>query len=461
MEEFDEEVDSSDLAFDYANKLTERGHRTIAGHKVLIIQPVLKGLQTSSQHSSTLALQLAEAVSLVQTLPSWSVVDTQRARMRSATKRAMFGKGTLQDLTEKIHSDQEVSTVFLDVDRLSGLQKGFLEEAWGRPVLDRFELVLEIFKSHASSREAKLQIALAEVHFRKSHLRQAVEELDQQGGGQQYIGGGGETLLEKQQRLLRDKEGALRKALAKLKQKRGLLRAGREKKNFPHVAVVGYTNAGKTSLIKALTGSSKLDPQDRLFATLDVTSHVGQLTNRMRVIFLDTVGFIANLPHELIASFSATLEDVLHADLILLVTDVSHPDWPSQRLNVLNVLHDLGVAQNLLDNVVEVSNKVDLIPAGSGEELTEGSLPVSAREGTGVTFLKEVIEQRLLDVTDLVKCAVKIPQAGLHLGWLYKEATVEEVSPIEGDAEHLRVDAVFSKSAFAKFCAQFGDSRIT
>lgn len=462
QEEWDEETvedhEYSEEAFEYENELVGRGYQSSQGQRVLVIQPVVKG-ERGMVHKADCGVMMAEAEALIETLPAWSVVESLRASIKSLSKKHVFGQGTVQDLATQIRSQPDITTVFLNMDRLSGVQKRTLEEEWGVPVMDRYEVVLQIFKEHASTKEAKLQIALAELQFRRIHLKHEDSDLDQQSGAQQYIGGGGETLLEKKQRQLRDREGAVRRALEKLKRKRGLLRQGREKKHFPHVAVVGYTNAGKTSLIKALTGDSKLQPLDRLFATLDVTSHAGLLTNRMPVIYIDTVGFISDLPHQLIASFAATLEDVLCADLILHVRDSSHPEAEAQRCNVLSVLHDLGVSDSLLENMIEVNNKVDLTQTSPENSSHDGFLPVSAILGTGLDRLKEVIEAKVFEVTDRVRCEVCIPQSGAHLGWLYKEATVQEVSTIEGDAEHLMVDAVFSQSAYSKFRAMFGDCR--
>nr|XP_054762581.1 putative GTP-binding protein 6 isoform X1 [Lytechinus pictus] len=447
-------LEYGDEAMEYANDLLRREHDALQGHHVLVIQPVLK---TGRRDKKDSELKLTEAQSLVTTLQDWSLVDSRLISAKSLNKKYIFGQGTFEELTAQIRSRPDITSVFLNIDRLSGLQKKTMEEQWGMPVYDRYGVVLQIFKEHASSREAKLQIALAELHFRRLHLQQETLDLDQQSGAHQYIGGGGETLLEKKQRLLRDKEGALRKALEKLKGKRDLLRKGRERKHFPHVGVVGYTNAGKTSLIKALTGDARLEPRDQLFATLDVTSHAGYLSNRMPVIYVDTVGFISDLPHQLIASFAATLEDVLHADLLVHVRDVSHPEAESQRIQVLSVLHDLGVNQRLLDNMIEVNNKIDLMQNRSELASKDECYPVSATHGTGLKQLREAIELKLIEVTKRVTCDVRIPQAGTHLSWLYKEATVQDIATIEGDTEHLLVSAVFSASAYSKFTAKYGN----
>eukprot|EP00057_Strongylocentrotus_purpuratus_P023711 XP_011678185.1 PREDICTED: putative GTP-binding protein 6 isoform X2 [Strongylocentrotus purpuratus] len=452
----DEDQEYGEEAIEYANELVNRGHQGLQGHRVLVIQPVIK---TERRHKSDSELKMIEAQSLVTTLQTWSLFDSRLMTVKSLSKKYMFGQGTFEELTAQIRSQPDITSVFLNVDRLSGVQKKTMEEEWGLPVYDRYEVVLQIFKEHASSKEAKLQIALAELHFRRSHLHQETFDLDQQSGAQQYIGGGGETLLEKKQRQLRDKEGALRKALEKLKGKRALLRKGRERKHFPHVAVVGYTNAGKTSLIKAMTGDTRLEPRNQLFATLDVTSHAGYLSNRMPVIYIDTVGFISQLPHQLIASFAATLEDVLCADLLVHVRDVSHPESENQKIQVISVLHDLGVNQHLLDNMIEVNNKIDLLHNKSEFAALDECYPVSATHGTGLNQLKEVIEVKLVEVTKSVMCDVRIPQAGTHLGWLYKEATVQDVSTIEGDTEHLLVSAVFSCTAYSKFTAKYGNLR--
>ncbi|DBA13494.1 TPA: hypothetical protein GDO54_018468 [Pyxicephalus adspersus] len=192
-----------------------------------------------------------------------------------------------------------------------------LEAAWGVKVFDRYTVVLNIFRYNARTKEAKLQIALAELPLLRSKLKNEMAHLDQQGGGSRYVMGSGETLMEIQHRLLKEREIKLKKALDKLRNKRKLLRAQRKRREFPVISVLGYTNSGKTTIIKALTGDRQLLPRDQLFATLDITAHGGLLPCRLPIIYIDTIGFLSQLPHNLIESFSATLEDVIHSVITL------------------------------------------------------------------------------------------------------------------------------------------------
>ncbi|XP_002735823.1 putative GTP-binding protein 6 [Saccoglossus kowalevskii] len=439
----------------------ERHHLSpVSGHKVFVIQPEVKW-GPRKQHLTTGDLQRQEAVTLIETLENWSVVDSLTVSLKKPGHKHVFGKGNFAMLTNLIKSMSSVTAVFMSVEMLTGLQHKLLEEAWGVHVYDRYTIVLNIFKEHAVTKEAKLQIALAEIPYLRSRLRGMVSNMDQQSGAQQYIGGGGETLLEVQRRMLDEREMKIKKRLSKLKKRRELLRTIRKKKQFPTISVVGYTNSGKTTLIKSLTGDLDLCPQDKLFATLDITSHVGQLTNRMNVIYVDTVGFISALPHNLIDAFSATLEDVMLSDLIIHIRDVSHPDTVAQKDNVLRVLQEMGVPDELTNNMIEVCNKIDVLEKQTTNPHTRqtAGIMVSALNGTGLQLLKKEIEKSLLKVTDIVSKTLRIPMNGPQLSWLYKTTTVTNTNASE-DSEHLHVNVIMTKSTYAKFKSKFGDLRV-
>ncbi|XP_077978921.1 putative GTP-binding protein 6 [Glandiceps talaboti] len=429
----------------------------VGGHSVFVVQPDVKW-GPRKQHHTTGQLQLQEAVTLVKTLENWTVAESIVMSLKKPDRKFIFGKGNFSLLTEKIKSRRDVTAVFLSVEMLTGLQHKTLEEEWGVQVYDRYTIVLNIFKEHAVSREAKLQIALAEIPHLRSRLRGMVEDMDQQSGAQQYIGGGGETLLEVQKRLLLERETKIKKKLSKLKKRRELLRSSRKKREFPTVSVIGYTNSGKTTLIKALTGDADMQPQDKLFATLDVTSHAGKLPNRMTIIYVDTVGFISVLPHSLIDAFSATLEDVILSDLIIHIRDISHPDTVAQDNNVHRVLNKLGLPEDLQENMVEVCNKIDL-KEGPISDIKVNGIMVSALNGTGLYHLKEVIEENLLRVTNTVCMTWKIPMNGPHLSWLYKEATVRRTEVAE-DEEFLLVDVFMNRATCEKFKSRFGNLQV-
>ncbi|XP_047704530.1 putative GTP-binding protein 6 isoform X3 [Prionailurus viverrinus] len=405
--------------------------------------------------------QVAEAESLVHTLDHWSVVERMVVPARTPDGKVPFSSGTLRHLTEKIRALPEITAVFLNVERMAPPTKKELEAAWGMQVFDRFTVVLSIFRCNARTKEARLQVALAELPLLRSHLS-STTRLDGRGGGSRYIMGSGESLVQVQRRLLKDKELKIRKALDRLREKRRLLERQRRRREFPVVSMVGYTNCGptagapsgqqrghrvldsglhspllqaltlwetasasarrrqhrasgapprlpnsvllgyargpwltsteesvprdlcgKTTLIKALTGDDAVRPQDRLFATLDVTAHAGWLPSRVAVIYMDTVGFLSQLPHSLIESFSATLEDVAHSDLVVHVRDVSHPETELQKATVLAALRGLRLPAPLLDSVLEVHNKVDLVPGPPlcHRSLMVFSVPVSLSSG--------------------------------------------------------------------------------
>uniref|UniRef100_A0A3Q2XY60 GTP binding protein 6 (putative) n=1 Tax=Hippocampus comes TaxID=109280 RepID=A0A3Q2XY60_HIPCM len=287
----------------------------------------------------------------------------------------------------------------------------------------------------------------------RSRLKNEFLNLDQQGGGARYIGGSGETQQEVQQRLLREREMKIRAALEKLSRKRRLLRTRRKHKEFPIVSVLGYTNCGKTTLIKALTGDAGLHPQDRLFATLDVTVHAGQLPGRVTVLYVDTIGFLSHLPHQLIDSFAATLEDIKHSDVLIHVRDVSHPENVNQKANVLNVLRNLRVPDALLSSMIEVHNKIDLID--NYESTEDDSLAISALNGRGLEALKTAVERRVLAATGKRLVSLKVDLSTPQLSWLYKEAAVQDVS-VDADEGSAVVKVVIGNAAYGRYRKMFG-----
>uniref|UniRef100_A0A8C3TYH8 Putative GTP-binding protein 6 n=1 Tax=Catharus ustulatus TaxID=91951 RepID=A0A8C3TYH8_CATUS len=402
-------------------------------------------------------LQIAEAVALVDTLQNWTVLDKTILPTKNRNKKFVFGKGNFQVLTEKIKKLPHVTAVFLNVERISSLTKKELESAWGVQVFDRYTVVLHIFRCNARTKEAKLQVALAEIPLLRSNLKNEASQRDQQRGGSRYIMGSGETFLETQNRVLKERELKIRNALEKLRRKRALLRTRRRKFEFPIVSVMGYTNCGKTTLIKALTGEAGLQPRDQLFATLDITAHTGYLPSHMAVIYVDTIGFLTDLPHNLVESFSATLEEVAYSDLIVHVRDITHPETVLQKATVLSVLRNLNLPSHLLDSMVEVHNKVDLIERYKPAE--ENALAVSALHGHGLEELKQEIEKKILAATGKKILTVNINLEGPQLSWLYKEATVQEVEvmPEEGTA---RVKVIIGSSAFGKYKNLFPNSKI-
>ncbi|XP_058906489.1 putative GTP-binding protein 6 isoform X2 [Kogia breviceps] len=392
--------------------------------------------------------QVVEAQALVRTLDGWSVVDTMVVPSKTPGRKLTFGRGTLGRLTERIRGSPEITAVFLNVERMAAATKKELEAAWGVRVFDRFTVVLHVFRCHARTKEARLQVALAELPLLRSHVQSDVAHLGGRGGDSRRTVGSGESFLQVQRRLLKEKEAKIRKALDRLRRKRLLLGQQRRRREFPVVAVVGYTNCGKTTLIKALTGDAAIQPQDRLFATLDVTAHAGRLPSQVTVIYMDTIGFLSQLPHGLVESFSATMEDVGHSDLIVHVRDVSHPETELQKASVLSALRALRLPRPLLDRVVEVANKVDLVPGYRPAE--PGAVAVSALLGLGLEELKARLDRAVLRAAGRRVLTLRVGLAGPQLSWLHQEATVQavDVRPEAGVAD---VKVIISDSAYGRF----------
>ncbi|XP_036788497.2 putative GTP-binding protein 6 [Manis pentadactyla] len=392
--------------------------------------------------------QVAEAEALVHTLDGWSVVERMVVPTKTPDGKLIFGRGTLQHLTERIRGMPGVTAVFLNVEKMAAPTKKELEATWGIQVLDRFTVALHIFRCNARTWEARLQVSLAELPLLRSNLKNDTAHLERRGGGSRYIMGSGESSMQVQQRLLREKETKIRKALERLRRKRQLVGQQRRRREFPVISMVGYTNCGKTTLIKALTGDPAIQPRDQLFATLDITAHAGSLPSRMTVLYMDTIGFLSQLPHGLIESFSATLEDVAHSDVIVHVRDVSHPETELQKASVLSTLRGLRLPAPLLDSMVEVHNKVDRVPGYSPTELH--AVAVSALLGLGLEELRAQLEDAVLQATGRRVLALRVPLAGAQLSWLHTEATVQDVAVLpEAGVADVRV--VISHSAYGRF----------
>ncbi|XP_036603316.1 putative GTP-binding protein 6 isoform X2 [Trichosurus vulpecula] len=430
--EEDEEEDEAGEEVEDEELLLEREPLLPQGaQRVFLLHPDVKW-GAKKQTLTRAELQVAEAKALVHTLMNWSVEETMIVSTKTPDKKLVFGKGNFELLTEKIRGSPQITSVFLNVERMSPLTKKELETAWGVEVFDRFTIVLHIFRCNAMTKEAKLQIALAEIPLLRSNLRNEVAQLDQQGGGgSRSMMGSGETFMQLQQRILKEKEIKIKKALEKLKKRRHLLRSQR-----------------KTTLIKALTGDAAIQPRDQLFATLDITAHSGSLPSRMTVVYVDTIGFLSQLPHDLIESFSATLEDVAYSDVIIHVRDISHPETDLQKASVLSVLKNLNLPNQLLSSVIEVHNKVDLVERYEPTE--PNAITISALLGHGLEKLKAEIESAVLKATGKKLLTLKIKLQGAQLSWLYKEATVQEVDviPENGTAN---VKVIISNSAYGKY----------
>jgi GTP-binding protein HflX len=322
------------------------------------------------------------------------------------------------------------------------VQQRNLEKAWGTKVIDRTGLILEIFGARARTKEGALQVELASLTYQRSRLVRSWTHLERQRGGFGFLGGPGETQIEADRRLIGERIVKLKRDLEAVQRTRELHRAARRRVPYPVVALVGYTNAGKSTLFNALTRAGVI-ARDQLFATLDPTMRELRLPSGRQVILSDTVGFVSDLPHELVAAFRATLEEVLEADLLIHVRDVSHPETEAQSTDVDTVLRELGLGETVDAGLTEALNKVDLLPPARRDELANqaqrsgNQILVSASEGEGIAELLALIENRLAAGRQLIE--VDIPYAdGASLAWLYRHGEVVERRDTE-EAAHLVV----------------------
>jgi GTP-binding protein HflX len=379
--------------------------------------------------------RLAEAVGLAASI---GLVVVHEAIVPLRAKRSATLLGTGQAETQGLAIEQQHVAVAIVDSQLSPVQQRNLEKAWGCKVIDRTGLILDIFGERATTREGALQVELAHLDYQRSRLVRSWTHLERQRGGFGFLGGPGETQIEADRRLIDDRMVRLKRELENVRRTRGLHRDARKRTPFPTVALVGYTNAGKSTLFNALTGA-EVAARDQLFATLDPTMRGLTLPSGRRAILSDTVGFISELPTELVAAFRATLEEVSEADIILHVRDASHPDTTSQRADVEAVLQGL-VQDGTLDadwrlRTIEVLNKADLLGGIRNVTVKSGGIAVSAITGEGLDALMQMIDARIAAAMAVIDYA--IPAAdGAKLAWLYQHG---EVISRVNDGELMRV----------------------
>jgi GTPase len=369
--------------------------------------------------------RLAEAVGLVASI-GLVVVHTAILPLRVRRPSTLLGEGQVASQGLAL-SGHHVEVVIIDA-ALSPVQQRNLERAWGCKVIDRTGLILDIFGERAVTKEGSLQVELAHLQYQRSRLVRSWTHLERQRGGFGFLGGPGETQIEADRRLIDERLVRIRKDLEQVRRTRGLHRSARRRVPFPVVALVGYTNAGKSTLFNALTGA-EVTARDQLFATLDPTMRGLRLPSGRRVILSDTVGFISELPHELVEAFRATLEEVSEADIILHVRDAAHPETSAQRGDVIKVLDEM-VADGTLDptwpdRAIEVLNKADLLGGIAGVPLREGAVAVSAITGEGLDALKAAIDARIAQGMEVVDYDVP-PHDGARMAWLYEHGEVVE-----------------------------------
>ena len=390
--------------------------------------------------------RLQEAIGLAKAI-GLNIIEASNVPVRTIRPSTLFGKGKVEELG-KLIVDQEIGLAIID-HAITPVQQQSLEEAWNCKVLDRTGLILEIFGERAQTKEGRLQVELAHLNYQKSRLVRAWTHLERQRGGLGFVGGPGETQIEADRRMIQLRVNNLEKDLEKVRRTRLLHRAKRKKIPHPVVALVGYTNAGKSTLFNMLTGAGVV-AKDLLFATLDPTMRQLNLPGGTKVILSDTVGFISNLPTHLVAAFRATLEEVVEADLILHVRDIADPDTAAQAKDVMTIMGQLGLDDGeSQDRIMEIWNKIDLLDPESLEairatrtDLDQPNSPIliSAVTGEGTDKLLENIKLQIAGSDSAIEILLDVTQLA-QIPWVYENASVITRDDLEDGSVRLEIRA--------------------
>ncbi len=422
--------------------------------RCFVIHPIRRARPSSPDEAArSPESSLEEAVGLARAI-ALEVVAAEVARVASWRPATLLGSGAVAKFGETIKT-QRIAIVVIDAS-LSPVQQRNLERAWGCKVIDRTGLILEIFGARARTHEGRLQVELAALTYQRSRLVRSWTHLERQRGGFGFLGGPGESQLEMDRRLITDRIVHLKRELEGVKRTRALHREARKRVPYPVVALVGYTNAGKSTLFNRLT-SAEAAAVDMLFATLDPAMRRMKLPSGRTAILSDTVGFVSDLPTQLVAAFRATLEEVISADLIVHVRDVHHPESEAQRDDVHAVLTELGLGETVEHGIIEALNKIDLLTTDERDRLrnqarrNRDAVPLSAVTGEGCDALVDLLDLRLDRDRRLFRLDVPL-QDGAAIAWLYSHGQVLER---EDDEAHAHVEVRLSAADLGRFRTAF------